>query len=413
MKKIKLGIFGLNRGHDNYEAMKYCGFEIVALCDKNPKYVEEAKAKLDNDVAVYDNFDEFIEHGFDALYLANYFFDHASYAVKALEKNIHVISECISSGTMAESVRLVRAAEKSDAIYMLGENYPYMKCTTEMRKVYQDGSLGKLLFAEGEYNHPVADDDVSFITRYYENRKHWRNYCPVTYYITHSLGPLMMATHSNPVRVTAMPIFHPKSESASSAKYVGDNTAIITCLNDDDSVYRVTGCAAFGAHENSYRLACEKGQIENVRGTDNKILLRYNSWNVPEGMEEDNCYITDFDPKYTEIGKKSGHCGGDFFMFKEFFDCITNGTKPYMDEYVATTMASVAILGHRSLLEYGVPYDIPDFHKEEDRKKYENDTLTPFWGTDGSAPTLPCCSRPDYKPSEDMLKRFDDIVNKG
>ena len=68
-------------------------------------------------------------------------------------------------------------------------------------------------------------------------------------------------------------------------------------------------------------------------------------------------------------------------------------------------MASVAILAHRSILEGGVPYDIPDFHKDEDLVKYENDNLTPFWSGD-QAPTLPCCSHPDYKPTREDVEEY-------
>ena len=67
-------------------------------------------------------------------------------------------------------------------------------------------------------------------------------------------------------------------------------------------------------------------------------------------------------------------------------------------------MSAVGILAHRSLLERGVPYDVPDFRKEEDRIKWENDTLYPFYGMDGSEPTLPCSSHPEFKPSDAQLK---------
>ena len=69
-------------------------------------------------------------------------------------------------------------------------------------------------------------------------------------------------------------------------------------------------------------------------------------------------------------------------------------------------MSSVAILGHRSMLEGGAPYDIPDFRKEEERVKYENDRATPFYGTDGSAPSIPCCSKNDYAPTEGQLALY-------
>ncbi|MBQ1956022.1 MAG: hypothetical protein II350_09845, partial [Clostridia bacterium] len=75
-----------------------------------------------------------------------------------------------------------------------------------------------------------------------------------------------------------------------------------------------------------------------------------------------------------------------------FFECIRENKEPTFDVYFATTCASVGILAHRSLLERGTPIDIPDFRKEEDRAKYENDRLSPFYGADGSEPTIACCS---------------------
>jgi hypothetical protein len=58
-------------------------------------------------------------------------------------------------------------------------------------------------------------------------------------------------------------------------------------------------------------------------------------------------------------------------------------------------MSSVAILGHRSMLNGGQPIEIPDFTKEEQREKYENDNLTPYYGADGSKPTVPVTSKID------------------
>lgn len=73
-------------------------------------------------------------------------------------------------------------------------------------------------------------------------------------------------------------------------------------------------------------------------------------------------------------------------------------------------MSSVAILAHRSILD-GRVYDIPDFNDEECRRKYENDCLTPFYNSDGGAPTLPCCSHTDYKPTEKQLEFYRGIIN--
>jgi hypothetical protein len=91
-----------------------------------------------------------------------------------------------------------------------------------------------------------------------------------------------------------------------------------------------------------------------------------------------------------------------------FLDSVKEGKQPPhpFDIYSATVMSSVGILAHRSVLESGKPYDIPDFRRAEDQALYENDFLTPFWGDDGSAPTLPCCSNPNYRPTEKQMELF-------
>lgn len=295
---------------------------------------------------------------------------------------------------------------------MLAENYPQMKFNREMKKVCDGGTLGKVLYAEGEYNHPVSPTDTSFLKSCIYFPEHWRNFLPRTYYITHSLAPLMWITGATPKKVSALPIFSPLEEAAS-ARQVGDCAAIVTMLNDDESVFRVTGCAAFGSHHNAYRICGKNGQISNVPGLDKSIMLRYNEWSVPEGMKEVNNYEPTWNDKDEELIENSGHGGGDYLVSRMFLDCIKENRQPEhpYDLYSAVTLSSVAILAHRSILNGGVPYDVPNFHNEECRKQYENDRLTPFCGTDGSEPSIPCCSRPDYKPAEEKFKKYMEIIN--
>ena len=80
-----------------------------------------------------------------------------------------------------------------------------------------------------------------------------------------------------------------------------------------------------------------------------------------------------------------------------------------MDVYFATTMAAVGILALRSILE-NKSFDIPDMKNEEARKVYENDRETPFWGTDGSAPTISCCSHPEFKQRQEVIDRYMEAI---
>ena len=411
-REINVGIFGLRRGASFYKSFFYNNGNIVAVCDREDAKLEAAREEIGKDVVTYKDFESFINHpGLEAVFLCNNFHQHTEFAIKALEKNIHVLSECTSNATMADGVKLVRAVRKSKAKYMLAENYPYMKFNREMSRVFKEGTLGKLLYAEGEYNHPLDPNDEEYIKTLRPYEKHWRNYLPRTYYITHSLGPLMYITGATPTRVTAMPVFSPENPDMLMGLDVGDRAAIITCLNDDDSVFRVTGCAAFGAHENSYRICGENGQIENLRDGTERVLLNYSKWATPENRAASSCYTPEWNDKDDKLIELSGHGGSDFLVIREFLDCIRENKEPFFDVYRATTMASVAILSHRSVLERGTPYDIPDFHNEADLEKYENDRLTPFYGDGGEEPTLPCCSHPDFTPAEEEIERYKRILN--
>lgn len=407
MNKIRIGIFGVGRGMDIAKNFMLLDAEIVAVCENHKERREEAMKKLPQDVVAYENFDEFINHPMDAVILANNFYQHAPYAIKCFKRNLHVFSECISNATMGEGVELVRAFEKSKSIYMLAENYPQMLFNREMKRVVEGGSLGQIVYAEGEYNHPINPWDTDFTKTYRFYPKHWRHFTPKTYYITHSLGPIMHITGATPKKVTAFAMYAPTTEDVPTASYNADVAANITTFNDDGSVFRVTAWSEYGGHHNSYRICGTKGQIENLRGKG-EVMLRYNEWDVPEGEQPVKGYWPSWNDKDEELIKKSGHGGGDYLTARMFLECIKENKQPPhpFDVYSATVVSSVAFLGHRSALNGGEVYDIPDFRKEEDKKMWENDYLTPFYGTDGSKPTLPCCSHPDYKPTEKQMELY-------
>ena len=414
MEKIKIGVFGAGRGMDIARNFMLLGCDIVALCDNHDERREAAAAKLDKSCAIYDNFDAFIEHDMDAVIVANYFHEHARYSIRLIEKGIHVFSECISNGTMAEGVELVEAFEKCNAVYMLAENYPQMLFNREIKRICDGGTLGKFLYAEGEYNHPTSPFDTAFKKRYNYFEGHWRNYVPRAYYVTHSMGPIMWATGATPKKVTAFGIFDPETnENAPTACNVGDGAAVITTQNDDGSVFRFTGCAKYGAHHNAYRVCGVNGQIENLRGMDGKVMLRYNSWSKPTPeTPEESLYLPDWNDADEEIIKTSGHGGGDYLTARMFLDCIRENRQPEhpFDIYSAVNMSSVAILAHRSILNGGETYDIPDFRTKDGRDQYRDDRETPFYGENGMVPTIPCCTHPDYKPTAKQIELFNECI---
>ena len=94
LKEVRIGVFGLERGRGFVKNLqKIKGVKLVAVCEKSDASIEKTKEFLPEDTKIFKNFDEFIDCGLDAVVLANYFHEHAKYAMIALEKKIHVLSE--------------------------------------------------------------------------------------------------------------------------------------------------------------------------------------------------------------------------------------------------------------------------------------------------------------------------------
>ena len=122
---IRVGVVGVGRGQSFAQAATdVVGMKLVALCDTWETRLQDLAGE--HDVAAYTDYDAFLEHDIDAVILANYFHEHAPFAVKALRAGKHVMSETASNTTLAEGVALCRAVEETGRIYMLAENYPYM-----------------------------------------------------------------------------------------------------------------------------------------------------------------------------------------------------------------------------------------------------------------------------------------------
>ena len=60
MANLKIGIFGVGRGLDLARDFLNNGCDIVALCDSRRDKLEEAAKRLGGDVAIYEDFDAFI-----------------------------------------------------------------------------------------------------------------------------------------------------------------------------------------------------------------------------------------------------------------------------------------------------------------------------------------------------------------
>ena len=372
-KKIRVGVVGVGRGMSFASGAQFANMELVAICDIRGEKLKEAGKRLN--VTTYTEYDRFLAHDMDAVVLANYFHQHAPFAIKALKAGKHVLSETACNSTLAEGVELCRTVEKTEKIYMLAENYPYTVFNMEMRRLYKNGEIGEVTYAEAEYNHPMSPESRCMLA---PGLNHWRNWMPPTYYCTHALAPLVYITEKMPVKINALSIARPSINKRTARR--SDPGFVILCRMDNGAVFRLFGLVLPG-HSNWYRIHGEKGAMEITRGPGyfgpGQIRIWHEAWTREKNQPLEKTYV----PEWQEMGTlatKAGHGGGDFWVNWYFAEAIRTGKQPFLNVYRGVAMSSVGILAWKSALEDGKPYDVPDFSKETERKKYENDNASPF-----------------------------------
>lgn len=361
MSKLRIGVFGCGRGRSMVEVMsQHPDADLVAICDKWEKGLGECveiAEKLGTKVATYKDFDSFLGHGLDAVVLANYATEHAPYAIKCLENNIHVISENVAVNSMDEAFNLLEACKKSKALYSYAENTCFTLAGREMRKLYQEGKIGELLHAEADYIHYMTWDERAAFTENH-NPNHWRNNIHSTFYCTHSAGPILRATGLTPKRV--MGIEGPKIKDLFPDN---DNNgrfgAMIICELSNGAIMKIAPSCHYPRQAiNWYVLYGTKGSIESDRfgeGFD-KVHTSLN-----EGQDY-SYYSPEFDDM--ELAKKiTTHGGGDFWTMHYFLEGILGNDKNHemIDIYQALDMTVIGILAQESIKKNGVFVDMPDF----------------------------------------------------
>jgi predicted dehydrogenase len=310
----------------------------------------------------------------DAVVLANYFHEHAEFAIKALKAGFHVMSETSACASLAEGVALAEAVEKSGKIYMMAENYCFFNTNQEMRRLYQAGEIGEMRLAECEYMHP--DPINSRLARAW-GVDHWRNCCPSTYYCTHALGPILYITETRPEYVNAHSIDYASDETQFNPVRRGDPGFSMLCRMSNGGTTIVNGLLLRG-HGNWYRLHGSRGLMENLRTLNAGMLrLAHDTFDIKDGEVTEKIYRPEF-PEHAKLAAKAGHGGGDFFTNYMFAQAIRTGRQPILDVYRSLDMTVAGIQGWRSALDRGNAKEIPDFRKKRMRDAYRHDTWSPF-----------------------------------
>lgn len=415
MKQVKIGVFGGGRGISMVEFCTKNASEakLVAICDKSEEVMDSVKDfikkanevnEIKTEVNYYYDFEEFIKEDMDAVILANYATEHAPYAIRCLERGLHVLSDIAPVKNLAEAVALVEAVEKSNKIYAFGENCCFFPGVMEMRKNFRAGKYGQFLYGECEYIHDCSHIWPEIT---YGERDHWRNRMYATFYCTHSIGPMIHITGEKPKTVVGYELKH--SPRLLDLGYLKGTAGIEMITTESGAVIK-----SMHGDLHHYCLYYSIYGTEGCVETDRKGDDNYNTLNEWKNEELNSYNATHSDAEALKMLEMHG--GADYYNMHFFVQKILGNNlegEELIDVYEALDMFLPGLLAYKSVFLGGVPVDIPDLRKKEERDKYRNDT----WCVDSDVTNpmrVPSFSKGDPEISDEVYakvkKMYEDKV---
>ena len=402
-RKLRIGVFGGGRGIAMINALlHHPSAELVAVCDRYEPLLERAKKTAEEagaEIALFTNFEDFLAYDIDAVVLANYATEHATFAVRCLRAGKHVMSEVLPSETMAQAVELIEAVEETGLVYTYAENYCYMDLTFEMWRKYKEGAIGEVTYAECEYIH---DCSSSWIGLTFGDAEHWRNHLCPTFYCTHSLGPIMMITGRRPVQVVGFE--NPPIEEFYAAGHAGGHASGIEMVTLDNGaiVRSIHGPLKLEPAHTDYKVYANKGYL----GTAPDGQVRWYREHDGKLCEGDNVYYHPEKFVSADLAKNSGmegHGGSDFYPTHFFIEKILGNPDGEwaIDVYQAVDMGICGILAHRSILNGNRPVKVPNLRNKEERDAYRGDHACTNAAVAGDQ-VIPCSSYPERPLTEEQ-----------
>ena len=383
MKKIRIGYLGVG---PRAQVLLDCyamhpQAEFVAFADIAESRAADVAAIFNKahgtDVKAYTCYEDMVNNeSLDALLIASDPDKQVDYAVDAMHRGLHVMTEVPAAFTIDQCRKLVDAVEKTGVKYQLGEQTRYWNFIKQWREMAKKGDFGKIYYAEGEYLHyePYWDILRDKKTNYQVYPKtleefnnpdcvpSWRYYCfkePI-FYMPHELSPLLSITGGRITKVSCMGL--PLGSNTAphfdlcdlqTALMYTDNDVIFSLRAGFSSPYGPKN--ELGAHW--YQIKGSKATVETSRSTlDTMKLYR-------AGGEWEEMHWGTADPDQPEYIRNSTHGGADYYPIMHFIDAIINDKTPAVDVYTAVETAAPAIMAAESARKGGALLEVPDFRK--------------------------------------------------
>lgn len=349
--------------------------EVRAVCDVDPEALSEGCELYDAEGFLeYETM--LTEAALDGVIVGTPVPYHVPQSIAALERDLHVLCEVPGSTSIDECRELVAAAARSDGVYTMTENFPYLRSNMIISNMVRDDLFGEIYFAEGEYLH-----DLKTLNELTPWRREWQTGLNGITYPTHSLGPILGWLNDRIEKVTCVGSGHHYLDSRGD-RYEQEDTTVMLGKTEGNALIKVRLDMLSERPDgiDNYQLQGTNGCYESARtehGSD-RIWLDHRerpdpgtetSWEDLERFEAE--YLPDI---WAEVPPDLGAAGdgddglafrkrvveADFVMFNEIFDHLLSGQEPPMGIHEALDLSLPGLVSQQSINENSAWMPVPD-----------------------------------------------------
>lgn len=364
LNQLNIGIVGAcGRGASFKQACDALpNVRIHAVCDTNALDLPSAAERLGAQ-EYYVHYEEMLSSSeLDAVIIGTPMHFHVPQALAALEKGLHVLSEVPGGVSIEECRLLTQACHPGGQIYMMAENYTYIKSNVIVRSLIDAGLFGTPYYGEGEYIHELKQ--LNEQTRW---RRRWQTGIDGITYGTHSLGPILQWMKGDRVESVCSAGSGHHYRDPRGDEYENQDTCIMLCRMRSGGLVKIrVDMLSDRPHSmTNYQLQGTDGAYESARaaGEKNRIWLRSRSGDPNTWMDLDNLaeeFLPDYWKRGEEEANKAGHGGGDYFEILDFVNAIEGVRQCPIGIHEAMDMTLPGLCSQESIRQAGAWIDVPD-----------------------------------------------------
>lgn len=341
-RKVRIGLvgYGVCKFAADFGFQNHPNVEVVAVSDLFPDRCAEL-AKVTGCNKTYPSLEELVkDDNIEAVFVATDAPSHARHCMEVLNHGKHVaVAVPAAFGSIEEGEQLLEVVKNNRGLkYMMFETSCFRRDLYEMRKIYEAGGFGEIVYSEGEYWHYSAHG--------IDSHNKWRDGMPPQWYPTHNTAYYVGITGDTFTEVSClgMPSYM--------ERYKKENNIYKNPFATQIAFFK-TSNGGISRQSRSSDTPGPGAETGRVRGTRGSYDTEYNGLekNLPDLRR----------PPLPPGVPAGGHGGSHGRLTNEFIASIIQDRTPLVDIIAALNMTVPGIVAHESAIRGGEWLKIPQY----------------------------------------------------